>query len=267
MNNSFDKIQFSPSPSMASWRGPPFITCLRAPTLPRPLKALTESHPVKARSPGMQVSSPRDWPTLLMSMWRSLFFPQRMYILPLIWRGSAADVYIATYLTEHCKAKNKYFCVLRHNYHGFIVSRSVLSMKQHACVSLFLGRSTIINSLRVIFSDLKTLILTGNEQYFAAELLWIRMILPCLAQKIDEGSFTRWTSQQPPPLLYLLAGKIWPWIKPVASPLPSRSVVLIDFSLWIDCLFEIRKIAVCFLWLSLPGHYRVTDEALLAETT
>ena len=36
---------------------------------------------------------------------------------------------------------------------------------------------------------------------------------------------------------------------------------------WIDCLFEIRKIAVSFLWLSLPGHYRVTDEALLAETT
>ena len=34
-----------------------------------------------------------------------------------------------------------------------------------------------------------------------------------------------------------------------------------------DCLFEIRKIAVCFLWLSLPGDYRVTDEALLAETT
>ena len=33
--------------------------------------------------------------------------------------------------------------------------------------------------------------------------------------------------------------------------------------------FEIHKIAVCFLsdWLSLPGHYRVTDEALLAETT
>ena len=34
-----------------------------------------------------------------------------------------------------------------------------------------------------------------------------------------------------------------------------------------DCLFEIRKMAVCFLWLSLPGDYRVTDEALLAETT
>ena len=43
--------------------------------------------------------------------------------------------------------------------------------------------------------------------------------------------------------------------------------ILIYIILWIDCLFEIRKIAVCFLWLSLPGHYRVTDEALLAETT
>ena len=42
--------------------------------------------------------------------------------------------------------------------------------------------------------------------------------------------------------------------------------ILIYISLWIDCLFEIRKIAVRFLWLSLPGHYRVIDEALLAET-
>ena len=40
--------------------------------------------------------------------------------------------------------------------------------------------------------------------------------------------------------------------------------ILIYISLRIDCLFEIRKIAVCFLWLSLPGHYRVIDEALLA---
>ena len=24
---------------------------------------------------------------------------------------------------------------------------------------------------------------------------------------------------------------------------------------------------ICFLWLSLPGHYRDTDEALLAETS
>ena len=43
--------------------------------------------------------------------------------------------------------------------------------------------------------------------------------------------------------------------------------ILIYISLGIDCLFEIRKIAVCFLRLSLPGHYRVNDEALLAETT
>ena len=43
--------------------------------------------------------------------------------------------------------------------------------------------------------------------------------------------------------------------------------ILINISLWIDSLSEIRKIAVCFLWLSLPSHSRVTDEALLAETT
>ena len=43
--------------------------------------------------------------------------------------------------------------------------------------------------------------------------------------------------------------------------------ILIYISLWIDCLSEIRKIAVCFLWLLLPGDYRVTDEALLAKTT
>ena len=43
--------------------------------------------------------------------------------------------------------------------------------------------------------------------------------------------------------------------------------ILIYVSLCIDSLFEIRKIAVCFLWLSLPGNYRITNEALLAETT
>ena len=43
--------------------------------------------------------------------------------------------------------------------------------------------------------------------------------------------------------------------------------ILINISLWIDCLLEIRKIAICFFWLSLPGDYRVTDEALLAKTT
>ena len=43
--------------------------------------------------------------------------------------------------------------------------------------------------------------------------------------------------------------------------------ISIYISLWIDCLFEIRKIVAWSLWLSLPGNYRVTDEALLAETT
>ena len=43
--------------------------------------------------------------------------------------------------------------------------------------------------------------------------------------------------------------------------------ILIYVGLLVGCLFEVRKIAVCFLWLSLPGDYRVTDEALLAETT
>ena len=43
--------------------------------------------------------------------------------------------------------------------------------------------------------------------------------------------------------------------------------IQIYISLWIDCLFEIRTFAVCFLWLSLPDDYMVTDEALLAETT
>ena len=38
-------------------------------------------------------------------------------------------------------------------------------------------------------------------------------------------------------------------------------------SVFAGLTFEIRKIAVCFLWLSLPGDYRVTDEALVAETT
>ena len=43
--------------------------------------------------------------------------------------------------------------------------------------------------------------------------------------------------------------------------------ILIYINLWIECLFENPEIAVCFHWLSLPGHYKVTDEALLAETT
>ena len=45
--------------------------------------------------------------------------------------------------------------------------------------------------------------------------------------------------------------------------------VYVGFDLYqsLNRLLEIHKIAVCFLWLSLPDHYRVTDEALLAETT
>ena len=43
--------------------------------------------------------------------------------------------------------------------------------------------------------------------------------------------------------------------------------ILIYISLCIDCLFQIRKNAVCFLCLSLPGDYKVTDEASLAQTT
>ena len=42
--------------------------------------------------------------------------------------------------------------------------------------------------------------------------------------------------------------------------------ILIYISLWIDCLFGIRRVAVCFLWLSLPGDCGVTGGALLAET-
>ena len=38
--------------------------------------------------------------------------------------------------------------------------------------------------------------------------------------------------------------------------------ISIYISLWNDCLVDIRKIAVCFLWLSLPGDHMVTDEAL-----
>ena len=38
----------------------------------------------------------------------------------------------------------------------------------------------------------------------------------------------------------------------------GQAFILLYFGFWIDCLFEIRKIAVWFLWLSLPGHYRFT---------
>ena len=43
--------------------------------------------------------------------------------------------------------------------------------------------------------------------------------------------------------------------------------ILNYISLWIDCLFEIRTIAVYFFRLSLPGDCGVAGGALLAETT
>ena len=43
--------------------------------------------------------------------------------------------------------------------------------------------------------------------------------------------------------------------------------IILFISVFQRLLFEICKIVACFLWLSLPGDYRVTGEALLAETT
>ena len=54
----------------------------------------------------------------------------------------------------------------------------------------------------------------------------------------------------------------------------SRHVFLFIWTLfWFISVFEstaclkFEKNAACFIWLLLPGDYRVTDEALLAETT
>ena len=44
--------------------------------------------------------------------------------------------------------------------------------------------------------------------------------------------------------------------------------MFVRFLFVFDLLFNLFRIALgYFLWLSLPGDYRVTDEALLAETT
>ena len=43
--------------------------------------------------------------------------------------------------------------------------------------------------------------------------------------------------------------------------------VLVCVGLWVGCLFGVRGVAVCFLWLSLPGGCGVAGGALLAETT
>ena len=81
-------------------------------------------------------------------------------------------------------------------------------------------------------------------------------------QKINtEQSLTPYINQ------FLIIAYLYTSINTVLQVYNYVDTILIYIGLWIDCLFEIRKIAVCFLWLSLPGHYRVTDEALLAETT
>ena len=56
--------------------------------------------------------------------------------------------------------------------------------------SFFFGDNKLINDLRAIFSDFKTLFPTCNEEIFATKLLWVWIISPCLAKKFDEGSFT-----------------------------------------------------------------------------
>ena len=47
----------------------------------------------------------------------------------------------------------------------------------------------------------------------------------------------------------------------------KKLIIKLSFISKLQVLFEFRKITVCFLWLSLPADCRVTDEALLAETT
>ena len=57
---------------------------------------------------------------------------------------------------------------------------------------------------------------------------------------------------------------------PVYSIFTFKSKIAFTFTskIAVYCIFTFTsKIVVCFLWLSLPGDYRVTDEALLAETT
>ena len=58
----------------------------------------------------------------------------------------------------------------------------------------------------------------------------------------------------------------------------ARPIAKLQCFLWLSlpCDYRVTDEALlakpiaklqCFLWLSLPGDYRVTDEALLAETT
>ena len=43
--------------------------------------------------------------------------------------------------------------------------------------------------------------------------------------------------------------------------------LLIQFSLWINCLFKFKKLQYVYLWFSSPVHVRVTDEAWIAESS
>ena len=56
--------------------------------------------------------------------------------------------------------------------------------------------------------------------------------------------------------------------KDANQPAHPRCLISVFAFRFLDSIIPIiRKIAVYFLWLSLPDDYRVTDEALLAETT
>ena len=91
---------------------------------------------------------------------------------------------------EYCETNDKHICVFCHTNHGSIVSGSMFGVKQHACVSFFFGGSKFINDLVAILNDFETLFLTCNEEKFAAKLLWVWIISPCLAKIFVEGSFT-----------------------------------------------------------------------------
>ena len=65
---------------------------------------------------------------------------------------------------EYWNAIDKHICVFCHSNHVYIVTGSMLGVKQRACVSFFFGGSKFINSLRAIFSDFETLVPTFNEE-------------------------------------------------------------------------------------------------------
>ena len=60
--------------------------------------------------------------------------------------------------------------------------------------------------------------------------------------------------------------KNYPRIQIKTPPGVGRNMLFLS-SPHLCFIIVFREIAVCFLWLLLPDDYRVTDEALLAETT